>query len=278
MKDPYARDLAEILEVHEETSNTKTFLLKFIDAEKQKNFSFIPGQFIVISIPGVGEAMFSISSSTSNRENFSTTIRKVGRMTCMIHKYDVGDKILVGGPYGSGWPITQLEGKDILIVTGGIGLPSPRPVIIYLDEHRKDFGFLEVLYGTRTPVESLFVREYEAWRNMERTRLALTVDYVPEGVKWEHGVGTVTTLFKEMMTKPRNSVALICGPEVMMHFVVSELINKGFHDDQLYLSLERRMRCGIAQCGHCQLGPKFVCKDGPVFKYSELKGLPDCGI
>jgi len=113
---------------------------------------------------------------------------------------------------------------------------------------------------------------------MERTRLALTVDYVPEGVKWEHGVGAVTTLFKDMVTKPRNAVALICGPEVMMHFVVLELMNRGFHEDQLYLSLERRMRCGIAQCGHCQLGPKFVCKDGPVFKYSEIKGLPDCGI
>lgn len=278
MKDPYARDLAEILEVHVETSNTKTFVLKFLDTERQSNFSFIPGQFIVISIPGVGEAMFSISSSTSNRENFSTTIRRVGRVTGMIHKYGVGDRILVGGPYGSGWPMNQLESKDILIVTGGIGLPSPRPVITYIDEHRNDFGFLEILYGTRTPAESIFAREHEAWRKMKNTRLALTVDYVPEGVQWEHGVGVVTTLFREMMTKPRNAVALICGPEVMMHFVVLELMNRGFHEDQLYLSLERRMRCGIAQCGHCQLGPKFVCKDGPVFKYSEIKDLPDCGI
>lgn len=278
MKDPYARDLAEILDIRFETSNTKTFVLKFLDEERQKNFSFIPGQFIVISILGVGEAMFSISSSTSNRENFSTTIRRVGRVTGMIHKYGVGGRIFVGGPYGSGWPIGQLEGKDILIVTGGIGLPSPRPVITYIDEHRNDFGFLEILYGTRTPAESVFAWEYETWRRMENTRLALTVDYVPEGVQWEHGVGVVTTLFKEMVTKPRNAVALICGPEVMMHFVVLELINRGFHEDQLYLSLERRMRCGIAQCGHCQLGPKFVCQDGPVFKYSEIKDLPDCGI
>jgi NAD(P)H-flavin reductase len=278
LKDPYARDQADILEVREETSNTKTFVLKFLDDERQKNFTFIPGQFIVISIPGVGEAMFSISSSTSNHENFSTTIRKVGRVTSIIHKYGVGDRILVGGPYGSGWPVGQLEGKDILIVTGGIGLPSPRPVITFIDEHRRDFGFLEILYGTRTPVESLFVREYQAWRKMERTRLALTVDDVPDGVQWEHGVGPVTTLFKEMVTKPRNAVALICGPEVMMHFVALELMNRDFHEDQLHLSLERRMRCGIAQCGHCQLGPKFVCKDGPVFKYSEIKGLPDCGI
>jgi len=278
LKDPYARDVAEILEVHTETHNTKTFVMRFLDKERQRNFSFIPGQFIVISIPGVGEAMFSISSSTSNHENFATTIRKVGRVTSMIHKCGVGDKILVGGPYGSGWPMGQLEGKDILIITGGIGLPSPRPVITYINEHRNDFGFLEILYGTRTPDESIFAREQEAWRKMKNTRLALTVDYVPEGVQWEHKVGVCTILCEEMVTKPRNAVALICGPEVMMHNVVVELLNRGFHEDQLYLSLERRMRCGIAQCGHCQLGPKFVCKDGPVFKYSEIKNLPDSYI
>jgi len=278
LKDPYVRDLAEIINVSVETANTKTFRLKFLTDERQRVFNFTPGQFIVISIPGVGEAMFSISSSTSNRQDFSTTIRRVGRVTGMIHKLGVGDKILVGGPYGSGWPMGQLEGKDVLIVTGGIGLPSPRPVITYINEHRNDFGFLEILYGTRTPEESIFAWEFEAWRGMRSTRLALTVESVPEGVEWKHNVGVVTTLFKEMATKPRNAVALICGPETMMHYVVLELMNMGFHEDQLYLSLERRMRCGIAQCGHCQLGPKYVCKDGPVFKYSEIKDLPDCGI
>jgi len=272
------RDAAEILNIRVETADTKTFTLKFVDEERQRNFGFTPGQFIVISIPGVGEAMFSISSSTSNRENFSTTIRRVGRVTGKLHTYGVGDKILVGGPYGSGWPIGQLEGKDVLIVTGGVGLPSPRPVITYIDEHRDDFGFLEVVYGTRTPSESIFAWEQEAWRKIRDTRLALTVDSVPEGVTWNHSVGVVTTLFKDMATKPRNSVALICGPETMMHFTVLELMKRGFHEDQLYLSLERRMHCGIAQCGHCQLGPKFVCKDGPVFRYSDIKSLPDCGI
>ena len=278
MKDPYMRDATEILSIRAETADTKTFTLKFVDDERQRNFGFTPGQFIVISIPGVGEAMFSISSSTSNRENFSTTIRRVGRVTGKLHTYEVGDKILVGGPYGSGWPIGQLEGKDVLIVTGGVGLPSPRPVITYIDEHRDDFGFLEVVYGTRTPAESIFAWEQEAWRKIRDTRLALTVDSVPEGVTWNHSVGVVTTLFKDMATKPRNSVALICGPETMMHFTVLELMKRGFHEDQLYLSLERRMHCGIAQCGHCQLGPKFVCKDGPVFRYSDIKSLPDCGI
>ena len=278
MKDPYARDPAEIIDIRAETTDTKTYTLRFVDEERQRRFSFTPGQFIVISILGVGEAMFSISSSTSNRETFSTTIRKVGRVTGRLHTSKVGERILVGGPYGNGWSIGQLEGKDILIVTGGTGLPSPRPVITYINEHRDDFGFLEILYGTRTPAQSIFVSEYEAWRKMRDTRLALSVDYVPEGVAWNHTVGVVTTLLKEMATKPRNAAALICGPEVMMHFVVLELINRGFNEDQLYLSLERRMHCGIAQCGHCQLGPKFVCKDGPVFKYSEIKGLPDCGI
>ena len=163
-------------------------------------------------------------------------------------------------------------------MTGGTGLPSPRPVITYIDEHRGDFGFLEILYGTRTPAESIFVSEYEGWRKMRDTRLALSVEYVPEGVAWNHNIGAVTTLLEDMVTRARNAAALICGPETMMHSVVLELMNTGFHEDQLYLSLERRMHCGIAQCGHCQLGPKFVCKDGPVFRYSEIKGLPDCGV
>ncbi len=278
MKDPYARDTAEIIDVRVETTDTKTYTMKFVDEERQREFRFVPGQFIVISIPGVGEAMFSISSSTTNHKDFSTTIRKVGRVTGIIHIHEVGEQLLLGGPYGTGWPMNQLEGKNVLIVTGGVGLPSPRPVIRYIDEHRGDYGFLEILYGTRTPDQNIFVREYEAWRKMRDARLALTVDHVPEGVTWKHNIGAVTELFKEMVTKPRDTVALICGPETMMHYAVLELTNRGFYEDQLYLSLERRMHCGIAQCGHCQLGPKFVCKDGPVFRYSEIKGLPDCEI
>ncbi len=278
MKDPYDRYLAEVVEVKEETSNTNTYTLRFVDDHVQREFSFIPGQFIIISFPGVGEAMFSIASAMSDGESFATTIRKVGRVTTKVHELRPPDKLWVAGPYGNGWPMEQMEGKDVLIITGGVGLPSPRPVIIHVKERRDDFGFLEILYGTKTPLESIFEREYEEWHKMPRTKLALTVDYVPEGVPWKHSVGVVTTLLNDMVTKPRNSIALICGPEVMMHFTVQDLLRRGFHDEQIYVSLERRMRCGIAQCGHCQLGPYFVCKDGPVFKYSDIKGLPDCGI
>jgi NAD(P)H-flavin reductase len=278
MKDPYERDLTEVLSVKEETSNTSTFELKFVEEERQRGFSFIPGQFIIISFPGVGEAMFSIASSMSDGESFATTIRKVGRVTTKVHQLRPGDKVWVAGPYGNGWPMKQLEGKDVLIITGGIGLPSPRPVMIQIEEHRDDFGFLEILYGTKTPLESIFEWEFEKWHKMPRTKLSLTVDYVPDGVKWDHSIGVVTTLFEDMVTKPRNSIVLVCGPEVMMHFTVQDLLRRGFHGEQIYLSLERRMRCGIAQCGHCQLGPYFVCKDGPVFKYSDIRGLPDCGI
>jgi NAD(P)H-flavin reductase len=278
MKDPYERYPAEVLDIKVETPNTNTYTLAFVDEELQSDFSFIPGQFIVISFPGIGEAMFSIASSPSTRESFDTTIRKVGRVTTKIHELEVGDRVWVAGPYGKGWPMRSLEGKDVLIITGGIGLPSPRPVIIDIEDHRDDFGFLEILYGTRTPEESIFEWEYEKWHTMPRTRLMLTVDRVPDGVEWAHRVGVVTTLFDDMVTKPRNAAVLICGPEVMMHFAVQDLMRRGFHEDQLYLSLERRMRCGIAQCGHCQLGPYFVCKDGPVFKYSDIRGIPDCGI
>jgi NAD(P)H-flavin reductase len=278
MKDPYERYLAEVIGVREETSSTKTFTVRFIDEAMQRRFAFTPGQFIVISFQGVGEAMFSISSSTSNKESFDTTIKKVGRVTTKIHSLETGDKLWIAGPFGNGWPVDQLKDKDVLIIAGGVGLPSPRPVILHIQDHRDDFRFLEILYGTKTPLESIFSREYGEWTKIPRTKLALTVDYVPEGVEWTHPVGVVTNLLDQLATAPKNAAVLICGPEVMMHFTVQSLLRQGFHDEQLYLSLERRMRCGIAQCGHCQLGPLFVCKDGPVLKYSDMKGLPDCGI
>ncbi len=278
MKDPYERHLAEVVAIKEETPTTNTYTLRFVEDAVQQAFTFIPGQFIVISFPGVGEAMFSIASAASHRESFSTAIRKVGRVTTKVHQLRVGDRLWVGGPYGNGWPMRELEGKDVLIITGGIGLPSPRPVIVRIEEHREDFGFLEIIYGTRTPIESMFEWEFEKWSRMPRTKLALTVERVPDGAMWNHEVGLVTALLDRLVTKPLNAGVLICGPEVMMHFVVQDLLRRGFHEEQIYLSLERRMRCGIAQCGHCQLGPYFVCKDGPVFKYSQIKGLPDCGI
>lgn len=278
MKDPYERHPAEVIAIKRETQNTNTYTLKFVKRDIQRSFSFIPGQYIIISFPGIGEAVFSIASSMSIKNSFATTIRKVGRVTTKIHSLKVGDRLWVAGPYGKGWPMKQLEGKDVLIITGGVGLPSPRPVIIYIEENREDFGFLEILYGTKTPLESIFEWEYKKWQKIPRTKLSLTADSVPKGVEWSHLVGVVTTLLEDMVTKPRNAVVLICGPEVMMHFVVQDLLDRGFHEEQLYLSLERRMKCGIAQCGHCQLGPYFVCKDGPVFKYSDIKGLPDCGI
>jgi NAD(P)H-flavin reductase len=278
MKDPYERYLAEVIGVMEETSSTKTFTVRFIDEAMQRRFAFTPGQFIVISFQGVGEAMFSISSSTSNKESFDTTIKKVGRVTTKIHSLETGDKLWIAGPFGNGWPMDQLKDKDVLIIAGGVGLPSPRPVILHIQDRRDDFRFLEILYGTKTPLESIFSREYGEWTKIPRTKLALTVDYVPEGVEWTHPVGVVTNLLDQLATAPKNAAVLICGPEVMMHFTVQSLLRQGFHDEQLYLSLERRMRCGIAQCGHCQLGPLFVCKDGPVLKYSDMKGLPDCGI
>lgn len=278
MKDPYERYLAEVTKIREETSNTNTYTLKFVDEKVRKDFSFIPGQFIIISFPGVGEAMFSIASAMSDGESFATTIRKVGRVTTKIHQLGVGDRTWVAGPFGNGWPMQEMEGKDVLIITGGVGLPSPRPVIIHVEENRRDFGFMEILYGTKTPQESIFEWEYERWHGLPNTKLSLTVDYVPDGMEWAHSVGVVTTLLGDMVTKPRNAIVLICGPEVMMHFTVQDLLRRGFHDEQIYVSLERRMRCGIAQCGHCQLGPYFVCKDGPVFKYSDIRGLPDCGI
>ncbi|MGC8962262.1 MAG: FAD/NAD(P)-binding protein, partial [Candidatus Bathyarchaeia archaeon] len=209
---------------------------------------------------------------------FDTTIRRVGRLTSYLDRLSEGDRVGVRGPYGRGWPLEKSESKDILLIAGGIGLAPLKPVISYIAQNRSKYGLLEILYGAKTPDELIFIEEYEGWRKMESTILRLTVDTVPRGVIWDYNVGLVPILIEDVEVKPEGSVVMVCGPEVMMHFVVKALISRGFGEDQIHLSLERRMKCGVGQCGHCQIGSKYVCRDGPVFSYEEIMGLPDVNI
>jgi len=275
LKDPYLPDCAEIVNVKRQSHDTKTHTVRFVDEARQTEFRPEPGQFIMISAPGLGEAPFSLSSGPERNDCFDTTIRAVGNLTGILDRCVVGTRIGVRGPYGKGWPLEKAKGQDVLIIAGGIGLPPLRPVIKTVQRSRDMFGDLEILYGARTPADEIFVDEYEEWKRIKGTTLSLTVDSVPKGVTWPHKVGNVTALFDDMKTSAEDSVVMTCGPEIMMRFVARGLLARNFRRNQIYVSLERRMKCGMGHCGHCQIGSKFVCRDGPVFDYSELEGLPD---
>jgi len=272
---PYRPHRVEIIEATEETADTKTFKLAFTDPEVREAFSFRPGQFNMLTVFGIGEAPLSISSDPNEKRYFVHTIRKVGNVTSALTKLGKGDTFGARGPYGNGWPMEIMEGKDILLVAGGMGLAPLRPVIYSVAGERDKYGNLEILYGARTPEDCIYRNEYEEWRQIPGTELRLTVDIVPEGMEWHHDVGVVTELFDKIATKSENSVVLTCGPEIMMKFVIQGLLERGYTKEQIFLSLERRMNCGISKCGQCQIGIKFVCQDGPVFSYQELCNLTE---
>ena len=273
MENPYLPAEAEILDVKKQTPDTKTFRMAFRDKRRQREFEFKPGQFNVVGVFGVGEAPFSLCSDRFDKSAFEHTIRNVGMVTGFLDRLKKGETVFVRGPYGNGWPIEEAREKNVLIVAGGIGLPPLRPVLYHIMKQRKEFGKVEILYGARTPGDLIFTDEFEDFRKIGD--FSLTVDAVPQGVEWKHNVGVVTTLFDRMGSKPKDTVVMTCGPEIMMHFVVLGLLKLGFEAGQIYVSMERRMKCGIGKCGHCQIGPKFVCKDGPIFRYSDAKDLPD---
>jgi len=275
MENPYLPWKAVVEGVREETWDTRTITLLPMEEERRRSFSFTPGQFIMVSIPGVGEAAFTISSSPRTSPTIQITLRKVGNVTGAIFNLRERDVVGLRGPYGRGWPMELAKGRDLLIIAGGCGCGPFRPVILEVAENRASYGSLEFLYGARTPSDIIFKEDHPSWGRIPDTTLLLTVDSVPEGQEWAYHVGVVTSLFGKMGTTPRDSLALICGPEIMMRFAVKGLLARGFQEDQICLSMERRMRCGIARCGHCQLGSKYVCKDGPVFSYREIKDLPD---
>lgn len=266
----YYPNLGVIKKVKPETSNTNTYTLAFSDSKLQKDFSSKPGQFMMLSIFGAGESAISLSG-IGNNGSIITTIRNVGGVTNAILRLKDGGYIGMRGPYGNGWPLDEIKGKDVLLVAGGMGIAPLRGVINHIRDNRKDFGHLEILYGARTPEDMIFTDEFEKWRRIKNSRLELTVDSMPVDSQFECQLGLVTSCFPRMKTRPRNSVAFVCGPEIMMRYAAKCLETIGFNDHQIYLSLERRMKCGIGKCGHCQVGLKFVCKDGPVFNYSDIK-------
>lgn len=258
---------AEIIKIEDEAPQVKTFWLKFVDQEVQETYTFRAGQFNKLTVPGYGEAAISISSDVTEPELVGHTIRMAGNVTNAINRVQVGGVIGVRGPFGSHWPIETMKGKNVYIAAGGIGLPPLRPVIYHIMKNREDFGEVVLLYGARTPKDLQFQDEYETWREAG-IQVMITVDQADE--HWTGQVGVVPMLFYRLRMDPENSIALTCGPEIMIHFVVYEAIARRIPKDQIFVSLEKNMACGFGSCGHCQLGPYFVCKDGPVFSYEQV--------
>jgi NAD(P)H-flavin reductase len=256
-----------IQRIRKDTKDTFTFDL--ISPSGEAIPRFMPGQFNMLYVFGVGEVPISISGPPDNRVTLVHTIRAVGTVTQALQRLRRGDVVGVRGPFGSAWPIEENKGNDIVLVAGGIGLAPLRPVLYYILSHREQYGRVLLLYGSRTPHDLLYLRELEQWRGRFAIDVQVTVDSAAS--TWRGHVGVVTQFITRAIFDPASTVALICGPEVMMRFSAAEFHKRGLSAENLFISMERNMHCAVGFCGHCQFGPTFICKDGPVFRYDRIQ-------
>jgi len=275
MENVYLPAIAQIAGVREETYDTTTFALEFVDPAQWAAFQHRPGQFVEVSVFGVGEAPFCLASARDGKESFEITVRRTGVVTEALHALGPGAHLGVRGPLGNGFPMEEVKGRDIVFVGGGIGLPPLRPLIWEMLNRRSDFGKMTVLYGARTPADLVYQDDLERWQEREDVDLLLSVDVADEG--WTGNVGVVGTLFPKVQIEPSTTAAFVCGPPIMIRFVVTDLLALGLGDGDIYTTLERHMRCGVGKCNHCLIGDKYVCTDGPVFTYRQMKTMMDPG-
>ena len=258
-----------IQRVKQETDDT--FTLELVPADSGEGFSFAPGQFNMLYVYGVGEVPISISSDPSDSPLIQHTTRVVGTVTKAMRLLKRGDMLGIRGPFGTHWPVEDATGRDVVIAAGGIGLAPLRPALYSLMAQREKYRKIVLLYGTRTPEDILYRHELEHWRGKFDLEIQVTVDRAASS--WRGNVGVVTTMIPRAPFDPSNTAAFICGPEVMMRFTVMELQKRGVASERTFLSMERNMKCGIGLCGHCQYGPVFTCKDGPVFSFDRIATL-----
>ncbi len=261
-----------IIKTKQMTATEKFFEIKL---EGGKELGHMPGQFAQFSLFGIGEAPISISSSPTKKDKstFEICVRKVGVFTEALHRLEAGDKVGVRGPFGRPFPVDDLKGNDLLFVAGGLGIVPLRSLITFVIDRRRDFGDVTILLGCKEAGERLYADEIEEWNRMTDINYACTVDQAsPE---WEGNVGVITTLIPGTDIDTKRTYAVVVGPPIMYKFVIAELIKKGLPEKQIILSLERRMKCGLGKCGHCQINGKYVCQDGPTFTYEEVKGLEE---
>ena len=261
-----------VTDIRQDTPDVKTFRVVGVDGKKP--FVHIPGQCAMLSIPGVGEAMFSITSSPTVEEYMEFSIKKCGCLTDWLHKMDVDQEILIRGPYGNGFPVeTDFKGKDLLFIAGGIGLAPLRSVINYVRHYRSNYGKVDIVYGSRSADDLVDYKEIiDEWCNEEGINVYLTIDREQEG--WDGHVGFVPNYVKEL-NFDTNKTAIICGPPIMIKFTLAGLTELGFEKTQVFTTMELRMKCGVGKCGRCNIGSKYVCKDGPVFRCDQLDELPN---
>jgi NAD(P)H-flavin reductase len=266
--DPMMPHPAVIEKILPETADVATYTLSFKDVALRDRFRFLPGQFNMLYLPGIGEAAISISSDPGCPGTLHHTIREAGNVTRALARHHVGETIGVRGPYGSSWPVGVAVDQDLIIVSGGIGLAPLRPVIYHVIGHRGDYGQVTVLCGARSPADLLYPEEYDIWREHE-IDVIVTVDRADSS--WLGHVGVVPMMFYNLRPDHNRTVVFTCGPEIMMRFVIYEALARRIFKDRIYLSLERNMKCAVGFCGHCQYGPVFLCRDGPVLSFDRIE-------
>jgi NAD(P)H-flavin reductase len=269
---PYVPRLAVIEKITEETWDTKTFRAVFADEALRDSFVYEPGQFQEISVFGVGEAPFCLTSTPTRKGFVEFSVKKIGSLTDALHEIDEGTTIGIRAPLGNWFPYEQLKGRDLWFIGGGIGMAPLRSLLNFCLDNRKDYGKVSIIYGARTPGDLCYTPEFEEWRASPDTELFLTVDKGDE--TWKGNEGFVPAYLMDLKPSPENTIAITCGPPIMIKYVLQNLKELGFADEQILTTLEMKMKCGIGKCGRCNIGHKYVCVDGPVFSYAQIKDLP----
>ena len=272
MQDPLFPTLGVVTDIRKDTPDVKTFRVVGLDGKKP--FTHIPGQCAMLSVPGVGEALFSITSSPTNEEYMEFSIKKCGCVTTWLHAMEVGQQITIRGPYGNGFPVdTDFAGKDMVFVAGGIGLAPLRSVINYVRHYRSRYGTVDIVYGARSKDDLVDYQEIiDEWMQEDGINVHLTIDNPQDG--WDGHVGFVPNYVKELGFDTSKTVVM-CGPPIMIKFTLAGLLELGFDKTQVYTTFELKMKCALGKCGRCNIGDKYVCKDGPVFRLDEMDELPD---
>ena len=276
----YLPQLAKIVSVVEETPDIKTFAVvpetcpEFISGDGQGSLEYLPGQFLMVSVFGMGECPLGISSPPAQTPPLEFTVKKMGKVTTALSGLGPGDQIGIRGPYGNCWPTDAMKGKNLIFIGGGVGLPPLRTLLeeILYGGSRKDYGRILIIYGARSPADLVYKEKLERWAKEEAVELRLTVDAGDDS--WKGPVGFVPSLLMDVAPSPENAVALTVGPPIMIKFVLANLVTLGFSPEQVFTNLENRMKCGVGKCGRCNIGPHYVCTDGPVFSYQQILQMP----
>jgi len=270
-ENPLLPHLATIKDIIDQTPDVKLFQLEFNDPTIGASFDYKPGQFVFVSAFGVGESPFGLSSVASRKGPIEVAVRKVGTVTSALHELEVGATVGVRGPFGNYFPLDDYKGKNIFIIGGGIGFAPLRPIINTIMDNRNDYNEMIIFNGARTPADLCFSSEFNIWSSSPKTKVELTVDAGNES--WTGRVALLPTVVKESGISPDNSIAIICGPPIMIHFTLIELKNLGFADNQIVTTLEGKMKCGLGKCARCNVGAKYICQDGPVFTQEQISQL-----